>query len=270
MGFESFQAGGADSTLAGAYVTLPTTCMVYGRGFKNKLPQLLSDLGVSKAFIITGKSLREKTPVIADLENVLGRAHAGTYSGVRQHAPIADIQAALSQVQETGADVLISVGGGSPIDSAKVVAYHIHRQTGNWIPSIAIPTTLSVAETTGAAGYTSEDGRKIAVADQELAPKAILYDGDLALHTPMRLWLSSGIAKILPYVGKQTTGDWKRDAHLVGDAIGELVEDVGLKSTLTEYNVGPEEEEAIATRALGGDKSHPDLQAVRAMVRGYY
>jgi alcohol dehydrogenase class IV len=85
---------------------------------------------------------------------------------------------------------LISVGGGSPIDSAKVVAYQIQQETGIWIPSIAVPTTLSVAETTQNAGFTTEEQNKIAVSHPELVPKgepslyryvfmADIFSGDL-------------------------------------------------------------------------------------------
>jgi 3-oxoacid CoA-transferase len=115
-------------------------------------------------------------------------------------------------VRAAGADVLISVGGGSPIDSAKAVAYRIHEQTGVWIPSIAVPTTLSVAETTQNAGFTTEELKKIAVSHPELVPKgnqtprdliiiesrlsllAIIYDGDIALYTPLKLWTSTGVS----------------------------------------------------------------------------
>lgn len=78
-------------------------------------------------------------------------------------------------MRELGADILVSVGGGSPIDSAKAIAYQIHEQTGTWIPSIAIPTTLSVAETTQNAGFTTEEQKKIAVSDPELVPKGISH-----------------------------------------------------------------------------------------------
>src|SRR5215471_12752986 len=91
------------------------------------------------------------------------------------HRPVADVQRAISLIQESGADVLLSVGGGSPIDSAKAVAFNLHKETGNWIPSIAIPTTLSVAETTHVAGFTDEEGHKTAVADPELTPKGIPF-----------------------------------------------------------------------------------------------
>ncbi len=69
--------------------------------------------------------------------------------------------------------MLISIGGGSPIDSAKAIAYQIHEKDGRWIPSIAVPTTLSVAETTQNAGFTTEEKKKIAVSHEELVPKGM-------------------------------------------------------------------------------------------------
>jgi 3-oxoacid CoA-transferase len=72
---------------------------------------------------------------------------------------------------KSGCDVLIAIGGGSPIDSAKAIAYNIHEETGKWIPTIAVPTTLSVAETTQNAGFTTEEKHKIAVSNPELVPK---------------------------------------------------------------------------------------------------
>lgn len=74
-------------------------------------------------------------------------------------------------MSKSGCDILVSVGGGSPIDSAKAIAQNIHKQKGHWIPSIAIPTTLSAAETTQNAGFTNDEGHKIAVSDPEQVPK---------------------------------------------------------------------------------------------------
>lgn len=111
--------------------------------------------------------------------------------------PIGAIKEATDLVKASGADVLISIGGGSPIDSAKTVAYQIHEATGKWIPSIAVPTTLSVAETTQNAGFTTEEKKKIAVSHPELVPKAVVYDGDIALYTPTNLWTSTGVSHYL-------------------------------------------------------------------------
>ncbi|ODH50146.1 hypothetical protein GX48_03702 [Paracoccidioides brasiliensis] len=169
------QGHSIDSSLRGAYSASPIKYMLYGRGCITSLPDVVAKLGASKAYIITGRSLREKTPVIKQIEEILGiEHHVGTYSGVRQHAPLADIESAISAVRESGADVLVSVGGGSPIDAAKAIAYHLHVNNDDanggrkWIPSIAVPTTLSVAETTKNAGFTNAEGAKVSVSDAEL------------------------------------------------------------------------------------------------------
>jgi 3-oxoacid CoA-transferase len=85
------------------------------------------------------------------------------------------------------------------------------------------------------------------------------------------------IARILPYIGKQSAGSEEKDSHIVGDAISELVEKLGHKTTLSavsrpvclgtcnaadksKYDVptGGAEEEAIASRALHS-KDHKDF-----------
>ncbi|ENH99351.1 hypothetical protein COCC4DRAFT_85213 [Bipolaris maydis ATCC 48331] len=366
-----YQNGSIDSSTKGVYRASPIKLMIYGNGTSNQLVDVIKELGATKAFIITGRSLYEKTPVIKNIEQTLGAAHGGTFSKIGQHAPIQDIKEATSLMAKSGCDVLVSIGGGSPIDSAKAIAYYIHQETGKWIPSIAVPTTLSVAETTQNAGFTTEEKHKIAVSHPELVPKAVVYDGDIALHTPLNLWTSTGIrsldhavelmyhplaaeiptkrmaleaikdlftylpkskanpddaevrtklfiacysslfpflytggvglshsighaigatysiphgitsclslaptvhykasnpeeanqiARIIPYIGKQSTGSDEKDSHVVADAIAGLVEELGHKTTLTAYNVptGEAEEEAIALRALHS-KEHKDF-----------
>ena len=149
----------------------------------------------SKAFIITGSSLATKTSLIQQVEELLGSSHhAGTFSDITQHAPVAQLDEATSAVKKDSTiDTLISIGGGSPIDSAKAVSYRVHEKTGNFLYHITIPTTLSAAECTFFAGYTNEEGTKIAVGSPELAPQVIIYDSKFALETPQKLWLSTGI-----------------------------------------------------------------------------
>ena len=149
----------------------------------------------SKAFIITTKSLAEKTPLVVQVESLLtSKHHAGTYSTISQHAPVAQLDEATTAVaKDTKIDTIISLGGGSPIDSAKAISYRLHKKTGSYLHHISIPTTLSAAECTHGAGYTSSSGQKIGVAAPDLAPHVILYDSAFALHTPPRLFASTGI-----------------------------------------------------------------------------
>jgi alcohol dehydrogenase class IV len=61
------------------------------------------------------------------------------------------------------------------------------------LPHIAIPTTLSAAELSSGAGFTDEAGNKTGLGGPRMLPAAVIYDASLSLHTPMDLWLSSGI-----------------------------------------------------------------------------
>lgn len=95
------------------------------------------------------------------------------------------------------------------------------------------------------------------------------------------------IARIIPYIGKQSTGSDEKDSHIVGDAIAALVERLGHKTTLTavgdgntsrtantksvQYNVpiGDTEEEAIAFRALHS-KDHKDFASRKFILRAIF
>jgi alcohol dehydrogenase class IV len=148
----------------------------------------------SKAFIITGNSLATKTPLVKQVEQVLGGRHAGTFSKIGEHAPIAQLDEATKIVErDASVDTVISIGGGSPIDSSKAVSYRLHEKSGKYLYHIAIPTTLSASECTMMAGYTEANGVKTGVRGKELVPHVVLYDASFALHTPPRLWMSTGL-----------------------------------------------------------------------------
>jgi len=150
----------------------------------------------SKAFIITGSSLANKTNLVKQVEEQLGaKHHAGTFSKIGQHAPIKQLDEATEMVIKDGSiDTIISIGGGSPIDSAKAISFRLNeRKHGLFLYHITIPTTLSAAECTLGAGYTNENGMKTGVSHPELAPHVILYDSKFALETPPWLWMSTGM-----------------------------------------------------------------------------
>lgn len=75
--------------------------------------------------------------------------YGATFSDIGQHSPIADIKKGLQIFKDVKADIIVSVGGGSPVDAAKIISYLLQKETGgDFVKSIAIPTTLSAAEYT--------------------------------------------------------------------------------------------------------------------------
>ena len=184
------------SPLAGCYRPHQLQALFYGPDCVKD--HLLSSLPTktSKAYIITGKSL-SKTPLIKQVEDLLGSAHAGTVSDIKQHAHVAELDKAAETVHnDSSVDTLISIGGGSPIDSAKVISNRFHENHGKWLHHIAIPTTLSAAECTAIGGYTTAEGVKTAVMNFQLFPVVVFYDPTFALHTPSRLFLATGLRAV--------------------------------------------------------------------------
>lgn len=151
----------------------------------------------SKAFIITGTSLANKTQLVKQVEEQLGSKHAATYSKIGQHAPIKQLDEATDLVmKDQSVDTIISIGGGSPIDSAKAISYRLSERSGRFLYHITIPTTLSAAECTMAAGYTDESGLKTGVGHPEIAVHVILYDAKFVLETPPWLAMSTAMRSL--------------------------------------------------------------------------
>jgi alcohol dehydrogenase class IV len=142
-----------------------------------------------RVFVITGRTLDEKTDLVRRVEGTLGDRHAGTYARMSEHTPGSAVEDAAGAAESAGADLLVSVGGGSAVDGTKAVA----RQLG-YPEQVAIPTTLSGAEWAQRVGVTDEAaGRKSGFADPKTVPGIVILDPRTTVFTPERLWLSTGI-----------------------------------------------------------------------------
>jgi alcohol dehydrogenase class IV len=169
--------------------------VIFGAGSLAQVPKEMERLGKERAFIMTGKSMATKTDLVRKLETLLEDKWVGTYSGCQQHVPSSNITEAATRAREAQADLIISFGGGSPVDAAKIVALQLlSDQPQDAIPQIAISTTLSVGEFTPFAGMTDEKTRVKSVrSDKRMMPKIVVLDPEVTLPTPMPLWLSTGV-----------------------------------------------------------------------------
>jgi maleylacetate reductase len=186
-----------NTTLRGEYTFLPLGHVIFGAGSVNELAKEVTRIGGTRVLVITGNSLATQTDVVRRVTDVLGELHVGTFHEIRQHAPKSGVAQAAAMARSVGADMLVSVGGGSPIDAAKAVALTLAQEGGSFLPHIAIPTTLSAAEYAHTAGVTDEAANaKTGVADVQITPRSIILDSELTLATPMPLWLSTGIRSL--------------------------------------------------------------------------
>ena len=170
---------------SGTHTFLPTERVHFGAGSVEKLEE--EARSKDRAFVVTGRSLHEKTDLVRRIEAILGGRHTGTFVGMSEHTPGNVVEKAAREAR--GSDLLVSVGGGSVIDGTKAVA----RELG-YPAHVAVPTTLSGAEWAHRVGVTDEAaGRKGGFADPKAVPPVVVLDPESTLFTPEKLWLSTGI-----------------------------------------------------------------------------
>src|SRR6267143_5701420 len=173
------------------------TRIVLGPGVVRELRPLLGELGASRAYLVTGPALVAGR-VGARVQEALGVALVGTYARSRPHVPAQTAEEVANEARSLRADVLVGLGGGSPIGTAKAAAFHLQEIAGSQAGSrcivAAVPTTYAGSEVTPVFGTTDlERGRKSVVRSDPIRPRLALYDPELALDTPPDLTASTGV-----------------------------------------------------------------------------
>ena len=194
----------------------------YGEGCLSGLPAAVDELGGTRVFIITGNSLMQQGTILARIQELLGDRCAGVFGETRQHVPRDTVLAATRAAQSADADLLISFGGGTPNDTAKLVALCLaenvtdERQLDRYrvrfqypdkveipavhnpcLPHISISTTLSAGEFTNFAGATDEERKvKDLYTGDGLWVSTAFLDPVVTTATPGWLWASTGIRSV--------------------------------------------------------------------------
>jgi maleylacetate reductase len=187
--------------------------VIFGPGRIARLGEELERRRIERALVVTTRSLR-RSELLGRVTRAAGRRCAGVFAGTAQHAPSETVRALTRELERIDADAIVSFGGGSAIDSAKVAAASIMNgrdmtaeahglklsdafsvaSGGRQLVHVSVPTTLSAAEMTPAGGVTDERTRvKHGVVDPRLQPKLVIYDPELTRDTPDWLWVATGM-----------------------------------------------------------------------------
>ena len=210
-----------DDRPSGSYWYLPMEVVRFGPGCLAQLSDEMARLGSTRAFLVTVPSLADSPPA-RRIASLLGDHLVGRFDRVRAHVPYGVVMQALEAARRAEPDLLISLGCGSAIDTTRAVALAIGEDVttvtqlemyragydprlgttipptaGRALPHIAIPTTLSAAEFSNAGAVSSETRqvKDLLIAD-ELTPRVVLHDPEVALLTPVELWVSTGMRSL--------------------------------------------------------------------------
>ena len=170
-------------------------------------------LNVNKAYIVASSTLSKKTDEISKIKNILGNKFVGLFDSCIQHSPLENVIDCVKSVQEKNPDIIITVGGGTPIDTVKVVQLchsleintvddlkkisNKHQNKASKIRQIAVPTTLSGGEYSIIGGaMDTKTQLKERYTGNDICPQVVILDPSLTLHTPDWLWLSTAIRSV--------------------------------------------------------------------------
>jgi alcohol dehydrogenase class IV len=174
----------------------------FGTGAIDEVGSILRELGLRRVLLVTTEG-RAASDAGTRLQRSIGRALESTFTGVRSHVPTTIVQQALMQARRDGIDGVVSFGGGSCADLGKAVCFFLEQESGApgssyadtaSIKHVAIPTTYSGAELTGAFGMTDEAARsKTGAGGPTIVPIAAVYDPDITRSTPARVSAETGM-----------------------------------------------------------------------------
>ena len=178
--------------------------------------------GAQRIFVVTGRSLNRKTDAVTQALARIQAQVVGLFDDCIEHTPRDSVMAVASAVRAARADLIVSIGGGTVIDTVKVALVALAQgltrieQLDDWhmrvapdgsrvVPQpgpppcrqIAVPTTLSGAEFSDLGGCTdTRFGSKQGYAGAFIGAAAVILDPRITVHTPDRLWLSTGVRAI--------------------------------------------------------------------------
>ncbi|GAN67297.1 iron-containing alcohol dehydrogenase [Acetobacter orleanensis] len=179
-----------------------------GGGALNELPAALKQAGLSAPFIITDAFMAQ-SGLLDRVKALLAGAgfRSGAFPNAVPDPTVASVEAALAALKQGEYDCVIGLGGGSPIDTAKMVAVlakhggtpsqlkvpHVQDDAG--LPIIAIPTTAGTgSEATRVTVITDEKtDEKMLCAGYAYLPHIAIVDYELTLTMPRRLTADTGL-----------------------------------------------------------------------------
>jgi len=162
------------------------TRVVFGSKTLARVGEEVERLGGQKAFVL---STPNQAKDAQSLSTQLGSLSAGTFSEAAMHTPVEVTEKALDAFRQSGADCVVSIGGGSTIGLGKAIA----TRTG--VNQIAIPTSYAGSEMTDILGET-RDGEKTTRRDASIRPETVIYDVDLTLTLPADMTVTSSLNAI--------------------------------------------------------------------------
>ncbi len=253
----------------------------HGKGARSVLSTEIINRGFKKVLVVTDKALYEAgvTAKVLDVLNNTGIEYE-VYSDVKPNPTVTNVLNGLKICKEFGADVLVAVGGGSSIDTAKaigiiatneefsdVVSLEGAADTKNKaLPIIALPTTSgTAAEVTINYVITDEETKtKMVCVDPHDIPIIAIVDSELMASMPKMLAAATGMDALTHAIeGYITKAAWELSDMFHIRAIQNIFK--YLPAAVNEKDEEAIEQMALAQYVAGMGFSNVGLGIVHSM-----
>ena len=190
----------------------PTT-VKFGAGRIKELAEHCKALGILKPLLVTDPGLAG-LPMIADAFIALEKAGVPTviFSKLKSNPVAQNVEDGVAVLRAGNHDGVIAWGGGSGLDTGKVIAFMAGQKRpmwdfediGDWwtraessaiLPIIAVPTTAGTGSETGRAGVITDETThtKKVIFHPKMMPKIVIADPELTVGLPPHLTAATGM-----------------------------------------------------------------------------
>jgi lactaldehyde reductase len=203
------------------------TVSYHGSGAIKEIVGIAQNKGFKHVFVASDPDLIKfgVTAKVTDLLDEAGIPYT-VYSNIKPNPTIENVQSGVKAFKECGADSIITIGGGSSMDTAKAIGIIITNPEfedvrslegvaptkNHAVPTIAVPTTAgTAAEVTINYVITDvEKKRKFVCVDTNDIPEVAIVDPDMMSSMPKGLTASTGMDALTHAIeGYTTRGAWE-------------------------------------------------------------
>lgn len=199
----------------------------FGPGARKELPGAIRGLGKSKVLVVTDKGLLQfgVAKMVTDVLDEAGISYE-IFCEVKPNPTVSNVKAGIDAFKRAQADILVAIGGGSSIDTAKAIGIVMANPDfsdiislegcaptkNKSVPIIALPTTAgTAAETT--INYViidEEKQKKMVCVDPNDIPAVAIIDAELMYSLPKGLTAATGMDALTHAIeGYITKGAWE-------------------------------------------------------------
>lgn len=199
----------------------------FGPGARKELPEVLNRLGGKKVFVVTDKGLLKfgVAKMVTDVMDEAGIPYE-IFSEVKPNPTVTNVKDGLKAFKESKANVIVAIGGGSAMDTAKGIGIVANNpEFGDIVslegcaptkhksvPIVALPTTAGTAAETTINYVIIDEGKqkKMVCVDPNDIPAVAIIDAELMYSLPKGLTAATGMDALTHAIeGYITKGAWE-------------------------------------------------------------